>query len=143
MNQWKPGIHSMARKTFQRWIRMISINYINNLFKMKYNLHFCYSVVVPWNLLSRVIEFSVALCPLTSLKVYVWKSGFILMPFFSPPELLIPGHSGGMGQDMGIKYCYQKHRIWPQTDWNPKFEHLLYNSSKLILVSLFGDKIRS
>lgn len=60
------------------------------------------------------------------------------MPFFSPPGLLIPGHSGGMGQDMGIKYGYQRQRIWPQTDWNPRFEHLPYNSSKLMLVSLCG-----
>lgn len=79
---------------------------------------------------------------LTSLKVYDWKSVFILMPFFSTPGLLIPGHSSSMEHEVGIEYSYQRQGIWPQTDWdwNPRFEHLPCNSSKLMLVSLFGAK---
>lgn len=41
---------------------------------------------------------------------------------------------------MGIEYSYQRQKICPLTDldWNPRFEHMPCNSSKSMLVSLFG-----
>lgn len=73
------------------------------------------------------------------LKCMIGNQGFFSCPSFSTRAIDTWAQWRYEPED-GVEFSYQRQRIWPQTDfdWNPRFEHLPHNSSKLMLVSLFG-----